>query len=176
MHWLHWNGTTDLYYMLGEPCHLSNMDPKALVTHTRFHLIQQREWVLRRHSSHMPVAHCRYLLSQSCELMEMSGKQTEGLHLFSKVPANIFMPVGSTACQTFHLKRISFLYLLCNSPGNATALISWGAPSQFINDHKWVAGSRLQRECDSTETATMFQPQEFLYLWCVTSRTGKTEM
>jgi hypothetical protein len=34
---------TDLYHMLGEACHLSHMDPKALVTYAWFHFIQQRE-------------------------------------------------------------------------------------------------------------------------------------
>lgn len=95
--------------MSGEACHLSYVDSEALVTHTWLDLVQQGKRVLRCHSSHVLVRHCHHLLSQSSELMEVCCKQTECLHLLSKVPANTFMSVGSSV---WHLpQNIQFLVL-----------------------------------------------------------------
>lgn len=78
---------THLYDMLRETCHLGNMDPKALVTRTRHHLVQQSQRVLGCHSSDMKVTQCCHLLCQLSKFMEVCGKQAEGLNFFSKVPA-----------------------------------------------------------------------------------------
>lgn len=126
---------THLYDMLWETRHLGNVDPKALVTRTRHHLVQQSKCALRCHSSDMQVTERCHLLRQLSKFMEVRGKQAEGLNFFSEVPAKQ-MSVDSTVCQILPPTHISFLYLLCDSPGNATTLICRGATSQLINDHQ----------------------------------------
>jgi hypothetical protein len=56
------------------------------------------------------------------EFVEVRGKQAEGLNFFGEVPAKQ-MSVDSTVGQIFPPTHTSLLYLLCDSPGNATTLV-----------------------------------------------------
>lgn len=101
---------THLYDMLWETCHLGNMDPKALVTRTRHHLVQQSKRVLGCHSSHMQVTERCHLLRQLSKFVEVRGKQAEGLNFLSKMPEKQ-MSVDSTVCQILpQHKQVSCTY------------------------------------------------------------------
>ena len=63
-----------LNHTLGEVDELCYVDTEALVTHTRLHVVEESQRLVRHLSSHMTVCYRGNLIGQLCQLMEVGGK------------------------------------------------------------------------------------------------------